>query len=358
MNYAYGFSEKVVGDEKLSSKELAVLACIMNARGVKKAAILLGLSPRTVEAHLRNVSQKLSLISREDLLDFLEKQTWGAKLKTQAYADILAQYYFQKGLKNLSQIAIKKLSVDVYKKDAVVKQLMHDLQVCGFTPDIRIIEHKRRYLYGIKREGKIITQAECLNDCSKYYTFFLEIIRALWPTQEADIFLQNFSPYYSDIQKNQAIPPDDCVPATSYFKSSPSVIIRNILIMCSLVLCVIYGIIGKTSPPSIIHFQPSLPHKQAFLPRPSLLTAIQICLDTMETLYDIPTCILVGPGGSGKTVLTQLYGRQSKDEVIYELNAETPTHLIRSFQDLAFHLACTTEEKQDLENLCKRPPLE
>lgn len=53
----------------LTARELDVVSCLLNGRGVKKTASLLKISPKTVEAHIRNLMLKTNCTSREHLID-------------------------------------------------------------------------------------------------------------------------------------------------------------------------------------------------------------------------------------------------------------------------------------------------
>ena len=50
---------------KFTTKEIDVISCIVNARGIKKIAGLLILSPRTVEGHIQNIMLKLRCNSQK-----------------------------------------------------------------------------------------------------------------------------------------------------------------------------------------------------------------------------------------------------------------------------------------------------
>ena len=55
----------------ITDREMDVLACLLNGRSVKKSAILLGLSPKTVETYVRNLMLKLQCNSRDQLTDIV-----------------------------------------------------------------------------------------------------------------------------------------------------------------------------------------------------------------------------------------------------------------------------------------------
>jgi DNA-binding NarL/FixJ family response regulator len=55
-----------------TTREVEIISCLINGRGVKKIASLLLMSPKTVEVHIRNVMLKIDCNSREKIIDFIE----------------------------------------------------------------------------------------------------------------------------------------------------------------------------------------------------------------------------------------------------------------------------------------------
>lgn len=88
-----------------------------------------------------------------------------------------------------------------------------------------------------------------------------------------------------------------------------------------------------------------LPMESIFLDRTELMDQIHSLLEKKE---DIQSIALVGAGGSGKTTLARQYAQQSKDEIVWEINAETQESLAFSFEKLAEKLAKTEQERQSL----------
>ena len=56
-----------------TSREIDIIACVLQGRTAKRIAFLLGISPKTVENHLRNIMLKINCSSREKIIDFIEK---------------------------------------------------------------------------------------------------------------------------------------------------------------------------------------------------------------------------------------------------------------------------------------------
>jgi DNA-binding CsgD family transcriptional regulator len=55
----------------LTNPEVDVAACLLNGASVKRTAMLLGVSPKTVEAHLCNLMLKLQCDSNDQLIDIV-----------------------------------------------------------------------------------------------------------------------------------------------------------------------------------------------------------------------------------------------------------------------------------------------
>lgn len=56
-----------------TNREIDIAACILQGRTAKRIAILLNISPKTVENHLRNIMLKITCYSKEKIIDFIEK---------------------------------------------------------------------------------------------------------------------------------------------------------------------------------------------------------------------------------------------------------------------------------------------
>jgi len=93
---------KEINGIKFSQREIDVIACLLNGRSTKKTASLLGLSPKTIETHMRNIMLKLDCNSRGSILDFIEKSNKYSFIKTY-YTNILISYTFEEKLKTISK---------------------------------------------------------------------------------------------------------------------------------------------------------------------------------------------------------------------------------------------------------------
>ncbi|MGI9215285.1 MAG: helix-turn-helix transcriptional regulator, partial [Gammaproteobacteria bacterium] len=64
---------QIIGKVAFTSREIDIIACVVQGRTAKKIAFLLGISPKTVENHLRNIMLKIVCYSKDKIIDFIEK---------------------------------------------------------------------------------------------------------------------------------------------------------------------------------------------------------------------------------------------------------------------------------------------
>jgi DNA-binding CsgD family transcriptional regulator len=83
-------------------REIDILTCILHNRGDKKIASLLSLSHRTVGTHVRNITSKISISSRDAIIDFIEKS---------GKTNYLREYYTQILLESLFYTQLKKIAI-------------------------------------------------------------------------------------------------------------------------------------------------------------------------------------------------------------------------------------------------------
>ena len=112
---------------KLTDRELDVVACLLNGRSIKKTALLLKISPKTVETYLRNLMLKLQCHSRDRLIDIItEEDTLG----------IIQKHYAQIIGKNFNVV-----SPNLSLKNQPINRFRILLILSMFLPFIALIYH-------------------------------------------------------------------------------------------------------------------------------------------------------------------------------------------------------------------------
>ncbi|HQS84110.1 MAG TPA: NB-ARC domain-containing protein [Alphaproteobacteria bacterium] len=96
-----------------------------------------------------------------------------------------------------------------------------------------------------------------------------------------------------------------------------------------------------------------IPTENSFLKRPELIDQIDEKLKGDKGIETIALVGLVGMGGVGKTTLARYYARSKDNSIVWEINAETKSSIIHSFKDLAYTLAKTQNQREELDAIQK-----
>lgn len=88
-----------------------------------------------------------------------------------------------------------------------------------------------------------------------------------------------------------------------------------------------------------------IPAEATLLRRPQLTSVIE---KKLKGTTGIQIVALAGIGGAGKTTLARQYARIQKAPIVWEINGETKNSVLSSFNNLAYALARTKEDKQAL----------
>lgn len=153
--FYYSLYLKTIAGINFTQREIDIIACIVKGRSSKKISTFLNISPRTVETHVRHISQKLECHSRENIIDFIEKTKCSETLKNY-YSCLLVHHAFIKVLSQLSDKDEANPWIIVHSDHLEEKELLclHQLKL-------------HLSLLRCKGEGKIKKQDEILYELNK-----------------------------------------------------------------------------------------------------------------------------------------------------------------------------------------------
>jgi len=140
----YSHSLKKINNIEFSPREIDVIACLLTGRSIKGIAHFLGISPNTVQAHVRNIMQKMECNSRENIINFIESSNKSLILK-QYYLSLLVNASFEQSLKEIAKQINSKgpHCLIVYWQEQETKntfshQLKNHLELTGIRVSIEV----------------------------------------------------------------------------------------------------------------------------------------------------------------------------------------------------------------------------
>ena len=378
-----------INDVIFTPREIDVIACIINVRGVKKIADILGISHRTVEGYIKTILRKISSNSQEGIKDFVEKSSQLVLIK-QHYIDLLINKLF------LSQIA--KVAVKLKNKNIscivnhAAKEKLEYIISCLKLANINITEKSskipindsnqkiiavltEKHLLQLKQQEKVnniifICFDKRLNDdflqkfshiqiidCSQndqIYSAIFKIIELLAPNIDLNDSISSFNK-----QKNNVINLKiDLTTRSSNIdlEIKEKKVTRKTIMITTLISIVIIGVILSIT--VLIYknyYSPINISINFLLPNKKILLEREVITDQLDKIFTKPNeiniAVLVGVGGSGKTTIARNYANKQKSSIIWEINAETKKSLSLSFESLAYALCNNNADKQELRNI-------
>lgn len=92
-----------IDNVKFSSREIDIIACLLNGRTPKGISSFFAVSHRTIETHIRNIMLKASCHSREGVIKFFEKKAQTSVLRKH-YIHLLNDFTFKETLREITKI--------------------------------------------------------------------------------------------------------------------------------------------------------------------------------------------------------------------------------------------------------------
>ncbi|MBN9344145.1 MAG: hypothetical protein BGO76_08860 [Caedibacter sp. 38-128] len=107
---SYAQHLQIIEGIKFTSREIDIISFLICRRTTKTIASFLSISPKTVETHIKNISQKMGGNTREHIINFLEKSGKIRYLRKQ-YQTLLIQAEFKKCLQKIKELISHKFPV-------------------------------------------------------------------------------------------------------------------------------------------------------------------------------------------------------------------------------------------------------
>ena len=379
-----------------TQREIEVISCILNVRGVKKIAAVLAISPRTVEGHIQNILLKLSCNSQESVKDFVERSEQILQIN-QYYLDLLITSFLKQQLKGVAPLFKKKKVTCIvhYQKndilDHIIKCLgfanvnvvlnqnndLNDKQIPVILFNANEIEVKEyegyKNLILVYRDQKFdsdtLSNFDSINliDCSKEENIpegIFKILSILAPDIDLSKPILEFNKLYNNILNlgntsvtGVQISIDDVsqqkIITDVRFFNRKVFILLFALICVSVLISILFFFkdssytlkpVKEISEPQVAsNF--SLLHKTVLLERPELLARIENAFKGSEP---IETVVLIGNAGAGKTTVARQYVTGQSASILWEINAETKDSLISSIEQLLYALCDSGESREKL----------
>lgn len=151
-----------VSNVNFTEREIDVISCILNARGVKKIAIILSISPRTVEGYVQNILFKISANSQEQIRDFVEKSNELRQIN-ERYSDLIAAKFLKEQMHKISSLIkdTKKLYV-LKKRNGILDFIIKYIKLANVEV---VLQDSIFYISQIDDQYVLLTLEEDLPEC-------------------------------------------------------------------------------------------------------------------------------------------------------------------------------------------------
>lgn len=366
--------------KKFTQREIDILSFIISGRSSKKIAIILSISSRTVDNHMRNIMIKLGCNSREQIIEYVENSGFFPLLKT---------HFFNLNLddtlkKSLRQVKAMKFSFNgtlfCFQKNkdhiCVAHSLQHYLTMAGLNVclshechfqekeslgqkifildeniDINslIQRHKDFFQSGIfvhnsSYEKYSFPGESFFFDMKNFGSSFFRFLTFFFKDKRLEKVMDDFEKFSSIKELDTKDYPQHDINIPFSSGQTKGRLMATGLVSLGIVLFFLlkdnFLISGHDYTNLYTHSNITSLMNHSFLERHHMILRLRKILKK--------SCLrivaLIGIGGSGKTTLARQYAHKGNYSFVWEINAESSESLLKSCEDLGESIMLTDEE--------------
>lgn len=339
-------------------REIDILSCMLSGRSAKSIAVLLNLSYKTVETHVRNIFQKTFTHSKEDIINLIESSNKLSNFKNH-YIFILSDIEKNKLLDDLAKNnnPDKEKTIFILDNKSLsneIKMILEDLSKVNIAAKIISSKNeidKNSYLFDLNTKNQdieltIVNQPtadkiDLQKSFTSYKIFLCELLKIILNISEKD-FENKISEYLTKNHEiNETIHKEKISLKYNYAKH------WKILSYIVISISIIYNIFSFYNNNSDLISNLYLIPKEKIIQRDEKLTELKIYFNSYDKFISNPVAIILGIGGSGKTTLASIFANNSNAKLVWKLNAESYNALSQSFYELLDALSSKNDSIAD-----------